>query len=299
MSRNVLYTTLYPGVEKYFPDWLHSVLAQDISDFDICIGLDNISGEIVPEAVRNKFPVRFVGADKGATPIGLRNCAMELMSATYDVVVFADSDDILESTRISSALRGLGNADIHGCALGLINGEGNDLRAYFGLTEDEAPDDVLPRYNFLGLSNTAWRAEALRACLPAPPECVAMDWFLATSGWCRGLRISFDRKIGMRYRQHGANTARVVPPFTSEQIHRATEIVSAHYRLLMEKNIPTPATKRIMLQDVASRVSMFKATIDSSRLTLEAYVAALNQRPAHRLWWMTVAHPDLEDIWNR
>jgi hypothetical protein len=298
MSRNVLYATLYPGVEKYFPDWVHSVLSQDISDFDICFGLDNISGEIVPEAVRNKFSVKFIKADNNASPISLRNRSMDLISVTYDAIVFTDCDDILEPTRISSAFRGLKNADIHGCAMGLINGEGRDLQAYFGLTEDEDPNEVLSRYNFLGLSNTAWRAEVLRACLPAPLECIAMDWFLAASGWCQGFRISFDRKIGMRYRQYGTNTACVVPPFTSEHICRATDIVCGHYRLLREKNIPTPATKRIMLEDAASRVSMFKANIDSSPLTLEAYVVALNQRPAHRLWWLTVAHPDLDDIWN-
>ncbi|MBP2668194.1 MAG: hypothetical protein H6Q80_396 [Deltaproteobacteria bacterium] len=298
MSRNVLYATLYPGVEKYFPDWLDSTLSQDMSDFDIWFGLDNVSADIVPEAVRRRFGVEFVGAGKDATPIGLRNHAMEWMSGAYDAIVFADSDDILEPTRISSSLLGLENADIHGCALGLINGHGNDLQTYFGLTEGEDPGEVLPRYNFLGLSNTAWRAGALRDCLPARPECVAMDWFLATTGWCQGLRISFDRKIGMRYRQHGANIACVVPPFTSGQILKATDIVCGHYRLLMENGIPMPERKRKMLEDAASRAGIFKTTIGSSLRQLEAYVNALNQRPAHRLWWLTVAHPDLEDIWN-
>jgi hypothetical protein len=298
MSRNVLYATLYPGIEGYFPDWLKSVLSQETRDFEVCLGLDGISRDIVPETIGRFFPVQFVEAENEDAPIGLRNRAMERMSAAYDSVVFTDSDDILEPTRISAALRGLEDAEVHGCAMGLINGGGTDLRSYFGLIENEDPDAVLPRYNFLGLSNTAWRAGALRTCLPAPPECIAMDWFLATIGWCRGFRISFDREIGMRYRQHGSNTARVLPPFTAGQIRGATDIVLRHYRLLMENRIPAPEAKRAALERSASRARKFKENIDSSRPMLEAYVDQLNRMPPHRLWWLTVAHPDLEDLWN-
>lgn len=297
MSKNVLYTTIYPGVEQFLSDWYDSVLSQDTSDFDLYIGLDKIAKNIVPDSITDKYRVTFIEAGKEDTPITLRNMAMEQMTKRYDAIVFTDSDDLLESTRISSALSELNQADINGCALGLVDGGGNDLDVYFGLTEDEDPDVVLPRYNFLGLSNSAWRADALRACIPAPPECIAMDWFLSTSGWCRGLRISFDRKIKMRYRQYGANTACVVPLFTPEQIIKATNIVCTHYRL-MEKNVPVPARKRAILEDAAARVNLFKTNIDSSRLMLEAYVTALNQMPALRLWWLTVAHPQLEDIWN-
>ena len=286
-----------PGVERYLADWLNSVFLQDTHDFEICIGLDNISKDIVPNSVIDKFSVRFIEADNVDTPLSLRNRAMEMMTVQYEFIIFADCDDILESTRITSALIGLKNADIHGCALGLVNDKGEDLKVYFGLTEDEDPNKVLPHYNFLGLSNSAWRARALKACLPAPPDCIAMDWFLATSAWCQGLRIFFDRKVEMRYRQYGVNTACVVPPFTPDQIIKATSIVCDHYRLLIEKLL-IPPDKRAILEDAASRVNQFKAKIISCRNRLETYVMALNQMPAHRLWWLTVAHPNLEDLWN-
>jgi hypothetical protein len=298
MKKNVLYTTIYPGAEKYVPDWAASVLSQDTHDFDVYIGLDTVSRDLLPGAVTANFSVTFIEADMTETPIGLRNRAMALMSSAYDAVIFADSDDVLEPTRVSSALFALQTSDIHGCGLSLINGEGDDLGIYFGLVEDESPEEVLPRYNFLGLSNTAWRAPALQACLPAPLECIAMDWFLATCGWCRGFCISFDRTKRMRYRQYGTNIARVVPPFTSEQIIKATDIVSGHYRVLLGAKIAASGARRRLLEDAAARVNVFKANIVSSRMKLEAYMHALNQLPAHRLWWLTVAHPDLEDIWS-
>lgn len=223
---------------------------------------------------------------------------MGLMAAQYDAVVFADSDDILEPTRFSAALNGLENADLHGCALGVIAEDGRDLGIYFGLVEGEEPDSVLPRHNFLGLSNSSWRTETLRKCLPAPNDCIALDWLLATRAWGRHARITFDRNIRMRYRQYGENIARVMPPFTGNQILKATEVVLRHYRTATVDAFNFSAERRQALQEVAGRVEKFKGAITSSQSVFETYLEALNHLPPHRLWWLSVAHPELEEIWN-
>ena len=39
-ERLALYTTIYPGVEPYLADWIHSVDAQTDRAFDLWVGLD-------------------------------------------------------------------------------------------------------------------------------------------------------------------------------------------------------------------------------------------------------------------
>lgn len=300
MNRTALYTTIYPGMERFLADWCKSVNAQDRRDFDVWVGVDGgVSTDAVSTLVGNNVTVHFVMTTGEDTPISLRCRAMALIAADYETIIFTDSDDILEPSRVSAALSGLEGSDLYGCALALINDSGEDMEIYFGLDEDEDPYTILPHYNFLGLSNTAWRVEALLPCLPAPEQCVALDWLLATRAWGRGARIMYDRTIRMRYRQHGKNTACVIPPFTSEQIIRATEVVTAHYQFATADDSGIPIFQRQKLQTSAVRIEKFREVILASPDILYDYVTALNLLSPHHLWWLSVAHPALENIWNR
>lgn len=298
LNLGALYTTIYPGVERFLADWFNSFDGLDSDGLDLWIGVDGISADIVSRWISPDVEVHFVPTVNGETPISLRNRALDMIIANYDYVVFADSDDILEPTRVAASMLALEDADVHGCALGLVDVEGNDLGEYFGLYANESPDQVLPRNNFLGLSNSAWRTDMLRRCLPVPSGCVAMDWLLATRAWGRGARISFDRTIRMRYRQYGANTACVIPPFTAKQILKSTTIVLEHYRLVLTDDTGFSVECRQRLIEAEWRAKRFGEVISASRELLDDYVAALNKLPAHHLWWMSVAHPQLEKIWN-
>lgn len=296
MTRIALYTTVYPAAKRFFPDWVSSVRSQRKSGFDVWIGADSM--EVDPQLVVGAEAVHVVAATAEDTPASLRCRAMIMMADLYDAIVLSDSDDILEPERIESALSGLEDADVHGCALGLIDEAGQDLGAYFGLVAGEDPDSVLPRNNFLGFSNTAWRSDALRRCLPVPNDSIVLDWLLATRAWGHAARITFDRTVRMRYRQYGENTARVIPPFTNEQIIRATELVAAHYRTSVVDALSYPEQRRHVLQEAAARVERFRAAIEGTPVVLDTYRDFLNQLPPHRLWWLSVAHPALEHIWN-
>jgi hypothetical protein len=296
VKRIALYTTIYPGAARFFADWLSSVQKQDMRGFDVWIGVDGV--ETDPQLAVGDAAVRLVTASEGDTPASLRCRAMAMMAAQYDAIIFTDSDDILEPTRCSAALHGLEHADVHGCALGLIDEAGRDLGIYFGLGEGEDADMILPHNNFLGLSNTAWRTGTLRKCLPVPSDCIALDWLLATRAWGHEARITFDRTIRMRYRQYGENIARVMPPFTKNQVMRATEVVSEHYRTAVIDALDFPDQRRHILQEAADRVGRFRIAISRSQYVLDTYTEALNQLPPHRLWWLSVAHPALENIWS-
>lgn len=297
MNRVALYTTIYPGMERFLAEWCRSVNGQDNRDFDVWIGVDNVETSRVSYLLGQHCNITFVHALAGDTPVALRCRAIMSMVASYEIIVFTDSDDIMETDRVSAALSGLDDADVYGCALGLIDVTGHDLGIYFGLIDGETPGDILPFNNFLGLSNSAWRSKTLGKCLPVPEQCVAMDWLLAMRAWGIGARFKFDRNVRMRYRQYGANIACVVPPFSTEQIVRATTVVTDHYRMVTD-NPGIPAQQLQILREAAARIETFKNTIMSSHAALDRYVTELNKLPPHRLWWLSVAHPALEDIWN-
>ena len=136
MNRYALYTTIYPGIERFLGEWCRSVNSQDHSNFDVWIGIDNVETTTVSSLLDQRFEVIFVHALSGETPVSLRCRAMMAMVARYETIVFTDSDDILETDRVSAALSGIVDADIYGCALGLIDVGGLDLGIYFGLLKE-------------------------------------------------------------------------------------------------------------------------------------------------------------------
>jgi len=131
MNPVALYTTIYPGMERFLADWCTSLNGQSHRAFDLWIGVDGIGTETVSQLIDRSFTKYFVAAVRGDTPASLRCRAMSMMTGEYDAIIFSDSDDIFDPTRVSAALHGLKNADVHGCALGLVDVAGNDLGIYF------------------------------------------------------------------------------------------------------------------------------------------------------------------------
>jgi hypothetical protein len=161
------------------------------------------------------------------------------------------------------------------------------------------PDDLLPRHNVFGLSNTAWRSTLLRRCLPIPATAVLVDWFLATQAWLLEARLAFDDDIGMDYRQHGANMVRVVPPFSSEQVARETGHTRRHYDLVLASAPLAAAPERLAeVARAAEEVACFQREVVMKPEWLDRYVAALNTTAAAPVWGRVVACPEFRHMWT-
>jgi hypothetical protein len=168
----------------------------------------------------------------------------------------------------------------------------------FGPPPGACIQTILPRYNIFGMSNTAYRTGVLTQCLPIPPDCVLIDWLLVTRAWARGASLYFDPAPDMAYRQYGANVARVLPPFTEQQVLEATGRVVNHYRQVLSGNHSIPGEKLALLREARDRAEVFQEAITKSAHTLREYVQALNSISPQYIWWWCVAHPDLEAIWT-
>ncbi len=175
-----LYTTIYPGVEKYLPDWYHSVRTQTDQNFTLWIGLDSLTVKSAIDAVGMDPKATWVPAAPGDSPAQVRQRALESLVETCDGVVLVDSDDIMHPTRVASARQSLRTADLTGCALRFVDQGGEDMGISFRLPAQTSPEEILPRNNVFGLSNSAFRSEVLRRCLPIPADVVLVDWYLST-----------------------------------------------------------------------------------------------------------------------
>jgi hypothetical protein len=284
---------------KYISSWYGSVQDQTDHDFDLWIGIDGLEIYEVVDAMGAEPPATWLKAEEGDSPAQIRQRAIERMVDKYSAVVFVDCDDLLAPTRLEAARRSLEQTDVSGCAMRIIDASGNDLNAVFKPPAGVDVATILPRNNVFGLSNTAYRSQILRRCLPIPAECILADWFLVTRAWASGARLSFDYTTRMAYRQYPNNIGKVLCPFTSQQILVATGRVLNHYECVLTKIRDLQPNHINELESAHSRARAFHRSVTSSPVVLRQYVWALNNLGSNPLiWWDCVAHPQLEEIWS-
>jgi hypothetical protein len=294
-----VYTTFYPGVEGYLVDWYRSLRQQTDQHFQLWIGLDMLRRESIQRLLGGDLNADWVVAPPGATTAQVRQRALAQIVETCSAVVLVDSDDLLHPTRVAAARTALEASELAGCALCLVDQQGKDLGLTFSLQAQLGPDDVFPRNNVFGFSNSAFRSDLLRRCLPIPDRAVLVDWFLATRAWLLGARLAFDRSPQMDYRQHANNTARTRFPFTPDQVISDTALVQQHFQLVLAQPRREFLVERVAeLRRVAAEVEAFQQQVVLDAGHLDDYVQALNDLQQAPLWWATVANPALGYMWT-
>ena len=294
-----VYTTVYPGVESYLADWYCSLRHQTDQDFELWIGLDTIERKLVQTILGGDVAAHWVECTSGGTPAQIRQEALAQIVETCAGVVLVDSDDVLHPTRVAAARAGLETSDLVACALCLVDQQGKDLGLTFSLPANVSPDQVLPRNNIFGFSNSAFRADLLRRCLPISSAALLVDWFLATRAWLLGARLAFDRAPGMDYRQHANNTARLRFPIVVDQVISDTALVRQHLRLVLAEPKREFLTDRLaVLTSLSEEIEKFHEEVILHGRRLRDYVRALNRLRPAPLWWSSVANPALEHMWK-
>ena len=299
MSTLALYTAVYPGATPFLDAWSASVQAQEDRDFDLWISLDGLTEAAVVARLGDRAGPTFVVAEPGFTPAEVRQQALARIADRYDAVVLVDSDDVLHPDRVAAARAWLQGADVAACGLRLVDEAGQPMGLSLATPGDGGADAILPRTNAFGLSNTAYRSDVLRACLPIPAAAALVDWYLITMAWLQGARLAFDPTARMDYRQHGANMARIRSPFTAERVRADTALVREHFRLVLD-NLPPGALpeRATQVRQAAADVAAFDQRVVEDAAGLSRYVHQLNAAPPPLLWWASVAHAPLRSQWT-
>lgn len=293
-----VYSTLYPAVAPYLRDWYNSVHAQTDEGFDLWIGLDGLSPAQAEGIAGQPIRAFWLSNSRNDSVAAFRNVAFELLTDRYEAIIFTDADDLLEPTRVEASRKALQKQDVAGCALRLMDQDGRDIDLELSPPRAFNPEQLLLRHNVFGLSNTAYRADILKRCLPLPGECVLIDWLLATRALSLEARFGFDFVPRMHYRQHPNNMAGVLGPFSGPQLLTATARVLTHYACLLEASWPLSARLRQELTSAQAVVQDFYRSLNASPVRLNAYLNALNQLQPEYIWWWSVAHPELEKTWK-
>jgi hypothetical protein len=294
-----LYTTIYTGVRAFLPDWYRSVQAQTDRDFQLWIGLDGIEPNEIEAVIGDRIKAVWVPSTPGNTPARIRQRSLAQIVEDCDAVVLVDSDDILHPTRVASARAALQTSELTACALRLVGQHGQDLATTLTLPERAVPDDILPRNNVFGFSNSAYRSALLQQCLPLPDGAVLIDWFLATKAWLKGAKLGFDPIVRMEYRQYEANMAPIRSPFDADRVARDTEKVRHHYSLLQASSMENVLPDRWQqVQQAAADVQLFYEQVVLQPSRLENYIGELNSLKPSVVWWWHVAQPALQWMWR-
>jgi len=300
-GRVAVYTTVFPAIKRFLPAWYESILRQTDRDFDLFIGCDAISPDEVRTLLGRSFDANWCIAPPGSTPTLVREVAIQMILKmdSHESVIFVDADDVLHPTRVEAARGVIENSDVAGCGLEIINEDGSSTGTLFGpRSSDPNFDELLPRCNFFGMSNTAYRTSVLSRCLPLPAECPIMDWFLVTRAWALGSSLAYDPVARMYYRQYSSNLARVLPPFSAAYIRHITAALLSHYRYVLADVPELKRASRIVFESAQHRVLKFQQQVTNDETNLNRYLNALNALPPSVTWWTSVARPELEEMWN-
>ena len=279
-----VFTVFYPEMEKWILEFTETLLKQDFLDFDLVIvndGIDLSKLKLLDQKFNCKLlpPCRSIARN--------RNTGFAyLIKSGYRNVIFADSDDLMQSDRISTCRSFLQESEIVVNDLTIMSSNGELLKEnYFGHRMGEKQDihlsDILD-HNMMGMSNTGLRAEILNGII-IPEEIEVVDWHLFTILLNRGHKTIFTSTTSTCYRQHDHNM---------HGFHRPDD-----------KNIITLARNKYLhyyhLQHLSSYFNERAKDYDRIRHKLnnpdfrEQYLKNINDQHPENPFWFECIKPDL------
>lgn len=294
-----VYTTIFPAVRGYLREWYRSLSQQTDRNFELWIGLDAMEAEEVKRIIGCEPDAHWLDSPKGSTPAQIRQMALSQMAAECTGVVLVDSDDLLEPTRVDAARAQMRSCELGGCALRLVDECGDDLNLTFDLPTNIEPEQVFPRCNVFGFSNSVFDSRLLSRVLPIPNEAVLVDWFLSTRAWLLGSKMDFDRVPHMKYRQYPGTMAHVRHPFSAQHVKAHTKMVLHHFKLVLAAPLQHRIEDRYQaLVNTQKEIERFRQKVVAEETKLALYVKALNALSPAPIWWTSVAYPSLQSMWS-
>lgn len=273
-------------------------MQQTDQQYDLWVGLDGIEPDQITEILGTELKAHWVPGKSGDTPVQVRQRALLQIVKAYSAVIFVDSDDMLMPTRVERAKLYLRNSDLTACAMNICLENGSDTGLIFAPPRDTDLGNLLIKNNVFGLSNTAYRCDLLKHCLPVPRNCQLMDWFIAVRACIEKARPSFDYSPNMVYRQYSSNTAKVIPPFSSQEVIHAAVLVMNHYNCILNSTKDIPSLEKKLLVEALGEVEIFHNCLNGSGKIADKYTKAFNEQNLDIIWWSSVVHPRLKHIYT-
>ncbi|MBO6783119.1 MAG: hypothetical protein JJ899_07595 [Alphaproteobacteria bacterium] len=265
MTTFAVCTTLYEAARAFLPAYMAGLRqASAGEDVSLIVVVDDLSE---PAAVLSELgaicPVSAVYAAEGETPARIRRRLFaEAIVSSADILIFVDMDDVLAPDAPGLYAYAVENAQFAYGDMNLIDATGQVLgRRFFDDAHVpwriEGVETLLDR-NFLGLSNTAIRRDAMPdAAFSVPDDVIAVDWWLFTTllmTGCKGQRVP---QAVSDYRTYGANTLGAGGLSSRADLLRFLEIARRHYQAF--PGSAPHLLRRARLESLANEVSGWTA----------------------------------------
>lgn len=272
MTRIAFCVALYEAGRPFLPAFMAGVRAA-ARGHDACLvaAVDDLAAPRASLAeLDGDLPLRFAACAPGSSPAAVRRTMLtEGLRSGADVLILADMDDMLLANAPGNHIAALEEADFSYGDLSLMDAAGHGMgRRFFDRADvpwKVASVDAVRHRNFLGLSNTALRADRIPAsALQVPDDIVAVDWWLFTSlllAGCRGTRTVAPvahYRVG-EFSLLGANA-----PATPEALRRTYRTMQRHYRAF--RAAPGMAACLAGIEDRMAQIETLPAGFVASRL---------------------------------
>jgi glycosyltransferase involved in cell wall biosynthesis len=279
MINSAVFSVVYPGVERYIPEFLCSLSKQTDKDFSLFLINDGLADlEIFLKKV--DFDVQVV--EKVGLPAKLRKIGIEwVVSKGAEIIIFADADDYFENNRIEVSKKMLVHCDIVCNEMLLVGEEVSQptlmLEKFFDDKTEINISDIATG-NCMGLSNTALRIDSISRDIESiPNNIIAFDWALFAMCIHAGARAVFTKETQTYYRQHNNNTA-FIQCFSEQQIIRGVKVKRDHYQLLSK-----------FYKEYVSLADLFESLfsrLQNNNSLKQKYCQAVKQHGSNvSLWW--------------
>jgi hypothetical protein len=278
-------TFIYPApfIRDYARACLDTLVRQTHDNFSLFVfndGLDDVAALLPAEGP----PAQIVELE--GTMADIRRQAIHyLRDSGFDVIVFADIDDLFDDNRIAVVAEMIADgADVVVNELVLF---GDGLTAKEPLFQGRLAEQAIMKLediregNCFGMSNTAVRISAIPDAVFEPRDVLAFDWFFYTCLLESGAVSRFTGRVATYYRQHANNMA-AIRDLTDDSILRGLGIKRRHFDVFD----PSYASVLLETEDLIRKDSVFK------KIYCKAVRLALQSQP---FWWESIkSYKELE-----
>ena len=272
----------YPLIEEFLDDFFESVKNQTYRDFDILIFEDGLKGDYSNLDFEKKI---MRNIDNLSIPAARKHVINYAVHENYDLLIFCDSDDVMEENRIESIVNlHTENSNLYGFYYNNLH----LLDSKEDVFQGELPEEVthyseIENYNFLGMSNTALNLSLTKEIwgnLPITDQIIAFDWYMHSYLLVNGFKGRKADTITY-YRIYESNTAGLPNSINEQSLKRGIEVKLIHYELMSRFDNK--------FKEKEKRIKQLKEYLEHNPERVKNYIQEVNKkRTEFVFWWQNI-----------
>ena len=275
-------SVIYKGVEEYLHDFSESLKKQSYKNFDLLIVKDaledNSITSVFSEGFNNTKILDYPSGNYNPSELRLEIIKYAIDNE-YDLLVFGDSDDSFSENRIESIVKGFSmEYAFYYNDLYIMDSKEDFFKGK--LIDKITEKDVLDKYNFVGMSNSAVNLHKVKEVvkdLKNLKECIAFDWYfygLLTKEGYKGLKV---KNAVTYYRLYGDNIAGYTNKLNEKKLKTALKVKEFQYSSLLLKD--ESFSKRL------KEIKEIKNRIEEDNKFLQDYIKYINDTNTDSVFW--------------